>query len=128
MDGLVRISRGCWLPEPATHDLATRCARLLQEVDVDTAVVGLTAARLHGLWVPAATASERIELAVHTPGRPASQMLRTRRQAVRPRRRIIPADHLTTIAGLSLTSIARTWRDLAKPEWKVEIVVTAAVA
>jgi len=106
------MSRGCLVPVGA--DLATRCAVLLGASPPHTTVVGVTAARMHGLWLPERDDDGRIELAVYEPGCEPRQMNRPQRDAVAIRRRTIRPDEIVLLDSLPVTSPARTWRDLAE--------------
>ena len=52
MTELVRVTRGLWRPTNSIDDVFGRCAALLTALPPKTVIGGLTAARLHGLWVP----------------------------------------------------------------------------
>ncbi len=111
MSELVRLARGCWLPPGEAADLRRQCAAVLALAPAYTALVDQTAARLHGLWLPDNTS--RICLATRTPNRAPRAMTRPRRGELRTHRRMIAPDDLTVVDGLPVTTLARTWRDLA---------------
>jgi hypothetical protein len=78
----------------------------------DTVIASMTAARLHGLWLPSVI-DERLHVATATPGRASRLMTRSQRpELVAHRYQLRPAD-IVMVGGLLVTSIARTWRDLA---------------
>lgn len=111
-DGLIRLARGCWAPPAAAHDLALTCAELLTTSAPDTVVVSITAARLHGLWLPP-DLPDVVHLATCAPDRMARHMTRTRRPEIAAHRRRLPAEDRAVHRGVPLTTLARTWRDLA---------------
>lgn len=111
-EGLVRVARRAWVPLSQNSDLAGRCAALLETSADDTVVASLTAARLHGLWLPDQV-DERIHVATATPQRAGRMMTRSQRPEVVAHRFQLRPDDYELVDGLLLTSIARTWRDLA---------------
>jgi very-short-patch-repair endonuclease len=113
MTELVRLSRGCWAPAPEAADLEHRCARLLGVVPAHTAIVDLSAGRLYGMWLPPARPDERVAMAVYAPGQKPEAMSRPKRAAIAIHRRTIKSDELTMLGQLPVTTVARTWRDLA---------------
>ncbi len=91
-------------------------AALLSVCPVDTVVCGLTAARLHGLWLPTDLDrdNEVIELNIH-PGVPApARRSASHRAHVRARRQMLAVDEVADVDGIPVTSEARTWLDLAQ--------------
>lgn len=74
-------------------------------------VVGTTAARLHELWLP--SVPDELHLATAVPGISGVAMTRTRRPEIRAHRRQLPANDVCLIDGVRMTTVARTWRDLA---------------
>ena len=114
MPELVRLSRGLYRPEDQVGDLADRAAAFLDALPVRTVVGGITAARLHGLWLPGALDTEAIEF-VQTRGEVAPRRLGgSRRREIRTRRRSLRPDEIVVLDGLPVTSPARTWIDLAE--------------
>jgi hypothetical protein len=111
-DPLVRIARRAWVPQQQAADLFGRCAAVLGTSADDTVIASATAARLYGLWLPDSV-NERIHVATATPTCAGRLMTRSQRpELVAHRFQLRPRD-ITPVAGLLLTSIARTWRDLA---------------
>lgn len=110
MEVTTRIARGCYLniPEPS---LADKCAALLAGSAWESAVVGLAAAELHGLWLPDSTVVPQI--AHCRPGVRSESLHRSRRREYSSYRWEIPAEHLTAIDGVPVTTLERTWWDLA---------------
>jgi hypothetical protein len=109
--GMSRLARACWIPTAHADDLAARCAAALETSAEYTVVVGTTAARLHGFWLP--DLPDVLHLATAAPGIASSSMTRTRRSEFRAHRRQLPDEDLTTVNGLVVLTPARTWRDLA---------------
>jgi len=108
--GAVRVARDCWVPAEAGNDLVTVCAEVLRSSAPDSVIVGVTAARLHALWLP--DLPETIHVATATPGRLVEDMTRTRRPELRARRVALRSDEITHVDGIRVTTLARTWRDL----------------
>jgi hypothetical protein len=107
------VTQGVWRPACAVEDLAGRCAALLRASPDGTVVAGVAAARLHGLWLP--NLDDRpIEMIlrrdVDVPRRHAG----SRRRELRGRRRTLHPDEIVIVAGMPVTSEARTWLDLAE--------------
>ena len=111
VDRRVRIARRCWVDPAVAADVQSTCHAVLDTSADFTVVASLTAARLHGLWLP--PGSEPIHLATATPDRPGRLMTRTRRAQFVPHRFQLRPEDVVLSDGLPLTSLARTWRDLA---------------
>lgn len=109
-DTPVHVTRGVWLP-PGEADLATTCAAVLSSLPPHSVVAGMTAARLHDLWLPAGVGG--LEFATSTPERRPRGMTYSRRREIVVRRLELHRDDVTMMRGLAITSPARTWRDLA---------------
>jgi hypothetical protein len=106
----VRIARRCWLPAQFADDLTARCMAAVESCADETVVVSITAARIHGLWLPRLRGE--IHLATARPDRAARAMTRTQRPEFRAHRRMLTAADRTVVKGLPITSLARTWVDL----------------
>ena len=107
----VRIARGCWLPDEFACDLGARCVAALATCTEDTVVAFTTAARLHELWLPGV--ADEIHLATAQPDRAARGMTRTHRPEFRAHRRALDDIDRTTVKGVRVMSLERTWIDLA---------------
>lgn len=107
---LRRVARGCWVAADA--QLAELCAAVLAGCPADSVIVGTTAARLHGLWLP--NECDDIEVATCAPSRRPRDMTRTVRGPIRARRRTFAPDETMLLDGVPITTMARTWRDLAE--------------
>lgn len=110
---VVRVSHGLWRPAEEVADLASRCAALLSVMPAGAVVGGLAAARLHELWLPKLDV-EPIEMITRGGARLPRELAHSRRCEVRGRRRTLSDDEIGTAVGLPVTSVARTWRDLAE--------------
>ncbi|HEY2298640.1 MAG TPA: hypothetical protein VGH43_12985 [Jatrophihabitans sp.] len=108
----VRVARRAWVPRHQAEELLGRCAAVLGTSADDTVIASITAARLHGLWVPE-SANERIHVATVTPNRAGRLMTRSQRPELVAHRFQLRPEDTVTVAGLLVTSLARTWRDLA---------------
>jgi hypothetical protein len=75
-------------------------------------IASSTAGRLRGLWLPDAV-DERIHVATATPERAGRLMTRSQRPELIAHRFQLRSCDYEMVDGLLVTSIARTWRDLA---------------
>lgn len=107
----VRIARGCWIPAAEADNLSARCVVALETCAADTVVSSTTAARLHGFWLPAV--ADEVHLATAQPDRASRSMTRTQRPQFRAHRRLLGASDRASVDGIPVTSVARTWVDLA---------------
>jgi hypothetical protein len=112
MSELVRVTRGVWRPADVVADLLGRAAAVLAVAPDRTVIGGLTAARLHGLWLPDLPEGP-IEVIVHRDRLVPAHRPGSRRREVRARRQRLPDDEITHINGVPVTSESRTWLDLA---------------
>jgi hypothetical protein len=85
-------------------------------------IVGVTAARIHGLWLPGCP--DEIHVATAEPGQPSCAMTRTRRPQIRAHRRRLVASDVVEVNGVPVASIARTWVDLAATFALPDLVAT----
>lgn len=99
------------MPSAEEPDLPTRCLLLLETSADDSIIVSTTAARLHGLWLP--PVPDDVHLATAAPNQAGRRMTRTRRPEVHAHRRQLPESDRAIVGSVAVTSIARTWRDLA---------------
>ena|SRR5579875_1313034 len=114
MTELVRVSRGLWRPDDQVSDLAGRSAALLRVCPPGTVVAGVTAARLHGLWLPGDPApGEPVEVIVRPEALPQRSRAHNRRAELRARRQLLLPDEVTDLDGLPICTEARCWLDLA---------------
>jgi very-short-patch-repair endonuclease len=105
----MRVARGCYVPLGA--DLIAQCAAALSQCGPDGVVAGMAAAAVHGLWLPSEVTAP--ELARSTVGRRSSELTPMRRSGIAVHRWEISRDHICYVRGLPVTSIERTWWDLA---------------
>lgn len=111
-DRSVRVARRAWVPPSQASELAGRCAAVLGTSADDTVVASITAARLHGLWLPN-TVDARLHVATAKLATAGRLMTRSQRpELIAHRFQLRPSD-IVILDGLLVTSIARTWRDLA---------------
>lgn len=107
---------------PLGAPLAERCRAVLLVCREDAFVSGPTAAELHGMPLPPrARAGARAELDIGTPG-PGRAL---RRRGVRGRSLRLHEDDVVDRAGVPVTSVARTWCDLAASLSVPELVAAA---
>jgi hypothetical protein len=113
VDELIRVARGVWRRGEAVADLAGRAAALLTAAPQGTVIGGLTAAQLHGLWLPD-TVTGRVELLLRREAEvPEAHSHSRRREFISRRRRLLP-DEVEVVDGLPVTTAARTWVDLGE--------------
>lgn len=110
---LTRVSHGLWLPPDSVQSFADRVRTLLALCSVDAVAGGLTAALLHRLWLP--DVSDRpVEVLVHGAEDFPRDFCASRRAELRVRRRRLDADEITVVDDIPVTTLARTWVDLAE--------------
>jgi hypothetical protein len=109
---LCRIARRCLVPAEQAGELSGICAAVLETSADDTVVASLTAAQLHGLWLPE-TPDSRIHVATATPTTVGRLMTRSQRPELVAHRFQLRSEDVAIVNGLRVTSVARTWRDLA---------------
>jgi len=121
VDELVRVARGVWRAPSAVEDFPALCGALLQALPPGTVIGGLSAARLHGLWLPDRR-QQRVEVIIR--GDPAlpRQIAGSRRAEVRARRRTLHPSDIVSLDGVPSTSVACTWCDLAGPLSMADLV------
>jgi hypothetical protein len=107
----VRLARGCWVTPDDVDDLVARCAAAVESAGEFTVVASVTAARLHGFWLP--ELPDAIHLATATPDRLARAMSRTRRPEFVGHRYRLGERDIVNVQGVDVTAPARTWCDLA---------------
>lgn len=100
-------SRSIRIPRDAAGNLANSC-RPYVDLLPDAVISHSTAARLHGLVLPRRLAEEPV---LHLSR--ASGKGKPRRRNVEGHRLDLSSEDLSTVAGLAVTGIARTWLDLA---------------
>jgi hypothetical protein len=107
----VRVAHDCWIDVSAADDLRARCMAVLDKVGPDSVISSVTAARLHGLWLP--TLPETIHVATATPDLAGHAMSRSKRPEIVGHRLQLAEDDVVVAAGVPMMSSARAWRDLA---------------
>ncbi len=107
----VRVARGLRLPEAAAADPLTRLGALRALLPAAAVFSHRTAAELHDLWLPSRPGPP-VEVTLPTP-QPAATTA-PQRPEVRAHRRGLPAEDVAAVAGLPVTTAARTWCDLAE--------------
>jgi hypothetical protein len=109
---LRRVARRCTIPSEQAADLRGVCAAVLDTSADNTVIASLTAAALHGLWLPDST-DHRIHVATATPARAGRLMTRSQRPELIAHRFQLRPEDIVLRDGVLVTSLARTWRDLA---------------
>lgn len=113
----LRLSRGLYAPASAEVDLAATC-RALGRVLPSGAVHGeFTAASIFGWWLPPLPPSTPICAAVP------ADVVPPRRSGLRTRRTSLAEDERSIVAGVAVTSAARTLLDLSAVLCTVDLVV-----
>lgn len=114
MTELVRLGHGLHRPAETVADLTDRVAAFLDVLPPETVVGGITAARLHGFWLPEQTPREKLEFVINRDPRRPHQLAHSRRDEISTRRRAITRDEVVVTNRFSLLSPARTWVDLCE--------------
>lgn len=96
---------------PMDDELHARCIFTLRTCADDSVICGLTAARLHGFWLP--NVPDDVHVAITEPAAPGRSMVRSRRGDVVAHRRQFSLGDQTMVDGIQTTSPAQTWLDLA---------------
>ncbi len=112
MTDLIRVSHGLWRPPADVVDLPGRCAALLGVLPPGSVFSGVTAASLHGLWLPEGQLG-KVEVTITRDALAPREFAGSRRSDLRARRRTLASDDRDFVGGLPVTSAARTWIDLA---------------
>ena len=113
------VSRGIRVPVAADQPLAQR-ARPYLALLPDAVLSDITAAKLHGIPLPSGIASEELLHLTRPSGAPGIQ-----RKGICGHRRRLQSSELVVAEGLQVTSIARTWLDLAGHLSLEQLVVAA---
>lgn len=112
MTDLERVSYGIWRPAAAVADLPGRAAALLSTCPNDTVVSGISAARLHGIWLPELP-DRPLDVIVHREVSAPSDRGHNRRPEIDARRRRVLPEEVTRIDAIPVLTEARTWFELA---------------
>ena len=75
---------------------------------------GITAARLHGLWLPSAAAGEKLEFVITGDPRRPRDLAHSRRNEIVTRRRALRRDEIIVSDRFALVSPTRAWIDLCE--------------
>jgi hypothetical protein len=113
MAEVVRVAQGVWRPAEAAEDFAGRCAALLSACPEGAVIAGVAAARLHRFWLPDLD-DRPIDVILRRDAEVPRRHAGSRRREIRGRRRTLIPDEIVVVAGLPVTSEARTWLDLAE--------------
>jgi hypothetical protein len=95
------------------EELMARCAAALTTAADDTVISSITAARVHGLWLPPGL-PDNTHLACAEPDTRSSTMTRSRRRVFAAHRHQLRPEDRVRARGLEVMSISRTWLDLAR--------------
>jgi hypothetical protein len=128
MTELVRLAHGVHRPASTIEETADRIRAYLDVLPPGTVVGGITAARLHGLWLPLPEPDERLEFVLTRPDTKARALARCRRDEIATRRRATKPDEITIVDGLPVLSVARTWVDLAERSSLPDVVAAGDCA
>lgn len=114
MTDLVRLTRGVWRPAAHIGDLAARVSAMLTALPERTVLAGFTAALLHRLWLPPLDPVPPVEVILRADTELPASHAGSRRPEIRGRRRLLAPDEVVWIGGVPVTSLERTWLDLAE--------------
>lgn len=112
MAELTHISRGLWRDAADVATLPGRAAALLSVLPAGTVISGITAAQIHGLWLPSLD-NDVLEFIVHADTPIPRKRPGSRRKGLRARRQLLEPDEVTVVEGLPVTTEAVTWLHLA---------------
>lgn len=112
MTELIKLAHGVWRPQSQTTDFTGPVSALLAGCPAGTVVSDLSAARLHGLWVPEMP-NGPLEVIGHRDVPRGADRPGSRRGELRARRQVLLLDEVGLLDGVEVTSEARTWLDLA---------------
>jgi very-short-patch-repair endonuclease len=114
VDGVetVRVARGVYVPEDDAA-LGSVCASLLSAMPSGSVISGLTAAQLHGLWLPPQPADGPLDVTIVAGATGSERLAYPRRREVSAHRRTFGPGDVVTSDRVPVTSVARTWLDLA---------------
>lgn len=110
---LVRLARGLRVPEAAATDPVSRLAALHTLLPPDAVFSDRTAAELHGLWLPGTTTT-RPHVTVPARSAPPASTNAPKRPELLAHRRTLSGAEIVVVAGIRVTSLDRTWCDLAE--------------
>ena len=110
---LVRLARGLHVPEAVATDPVSRLAALRMVLPTDAVFSDRTAGELHGLWLPRRTDS-RPHVTIPARVAPPAFTAAPKRPEVRVHRRELSGAEIDVVAGIPVTTVARTWCDLAE--------------
>lgn len=108
-----------YVPSEFEVSLAARCVALRGVLPPDSIFGELTAAALHGWWLPPLPTDLPMSVLVEP------DTVRPRRAGVRARRVALTDDERCLVDGVAVTSAVRTLRDLASSLCLVDLVVLA---
>jgi hypothetical protein len=106
----VRLAYGVWLPEAIADEPLVRAAAMLERLPAGSVLSGPSAALVHGLWV---RAGARLDVTVPATARPPAHTTAPQRPEVAAHRRALRPDEVAVVRGLPVTTLPRTWLDLA---------------
>lgn len=110
---LIRVAHGVWRPPASVSDDVDRVGALLSACPVGTVMCGVSAARLHGLWLPPGL-DGALEVIVHPDVRTPRRRSHGRRCEVVTHRYVLEPIETARVQGMLVTDVARTWFDLAR--------------
>ncbi|MBE7187856.1 MAG: hypothetical protein INR67_06155 [Jatrophihabitans endophyticus] len=113
MSARLHVTRGVWRDVGDLSDDVARYAALLTVLPADAVLAGRTAAAVHRLWMPDRV-GERIEVIAHGHAAEPRAHAHSERGEIRIRRRRLHPGEIVVAEGVPVTSLARTWVDLAE--------------
>jgi hypothetical protein len=108
----VRVTRGLWLPADVADNPLVRLDALRAMLAPGVVFSDRTAAELHELWLPGHGTDSAVHVTVSSPV--PAQATGPQRREVRTHRRTLAPQEIGLVAGLPVTTPARTWCDLAE--------------
>jgi hypothetical protein len=110
---LVRVAHGVWRPPSSVADDLDRITALMAACPEDSVICGLSAARIHGLWLPPGIDTP-LEVVVHPAEPVPRRRAHGRRTEIVTHRYVLDSAQTVLRHGMPVTDVARTWFDLAR--------------
>lgn len=112
-ESLIRVAHGVWRPPASVSDEVDRITALMSACPDETVICGVSAARLHGLWLPPDLEAP-LEVIVHRDEPTPRRRPHGRRREIVTHRYVLKRVETVPLHGLLITDVARTWFDLAR--------------
>jgi hypothetical protein len=118
---LIRVTHGVWRPLASLSEDVDRIAALVTACPDGTVICGVSAARLHGLWLPPGL-DGTLEVIVHRDEPAPRRRPHGRRREVVTHRYVLGPGETVLLHRMLVTDVARSWFDLARVLTMPELV------